>query len=175
VRKSARKNRYKTCFIYVFSFALHPEDVVPSGSCNMSRIDHVDLSLQLQEGLGKEQVTVIVFARNFNILRFREGLGGFCKASNWGAWRRGTLVTSSRRVCRTALSMGEESASGDAWYVAVGPHLKDRRSAPSLTGKMSENGQNSDVVGGVRTRPSVAPGAKAPESDRYRLGRSSVT
>ena len=71
----------KSCFIYCFSFALHPEDPTPSGSCNMSRIDHVDLSLQLQEGLGKEQVTVIVFARNFNILRFREGLGGLAYAN----------------------------------------------------------------------------------------------
>jgi hypothetical protein len=64
------------CYIYVYSFALHPEDPSPSGSCNMSRIDHVDLTLQLQENLGKEQVSVIVFARNWNVLRFREGLGG---------------------------------------------------------------------------------------------------
>lgn len=69
------------CFIYCFSFALHPEEATPSGSCNMSRIDHVDLSLQLQDGLGKEQVTVMVFARNFNILRFREGLGGLAYAN----------------------------------------------------------------------------------------------
>jgi hypothetical protein len=69
------------CFIYVFSFALHPEDPTPSGSCNMSRIDHVDLTLQLQDSLGKEQVTVIVFARNFNILRFRDGLGGLAYAN----------------------------------------------------------------------------------------------
>jgi hypothetical protein len=69
------------CFIYCFSFALHPEEATPSGSCNMSRIDHVDLSLQLQDGLGKEQVTVLVFARNFNVLRFREGLGGLAYAN----------------------------------------------------------------------------------------------
>ena len=69
------------CFVYVYSFALHPEDPTPSGSCNMSRIDHVDLSLELQSSLGREQVTVIVFARNFNILRFREGLGGVAFAN----------------------------------------------------------------------------------------------
>lgn len=69
------------CYIYVFSFALHPEDPSPSGSCNMSRIDHVDLALQLQENLGKEQVSVLVFARNWNILRFREGLGGLAYAN----------------------------------------------------------------------------------------------
>ena len=64
------------CYIYVYSFALHPEDPSPSGSCNMSRIDHVDLVLNLQEGLGREQVTILVYARNWNILRFREGLAG---------------------------------------------------------------------------------------------------
>ena len=69
------------CFMYVYSFALHPEDPSPSGSCNMSRIDHVDLTLQLQDGLGKEQVTVMVFARNWNVLRFREGLAGLAYAN----------------------------------------------------------------------------------------------
>ena len=69
------------CFIYVYSFALYPEDPTPSGSCNFSRIDHVDLALQLQEGLGKEQVSIIVFARNWNVLRFREGLAGLAYAN----------------------------------------------------------------------------------------------
>ena len=37
-------------FIYVMSFSLHPEDhTAPSGSINMSRIDHCDLVLELQE------------------------------------------------------------------------------------------------------------------------------
>lgn len=65
-------------FIYVYSFALHPEEPTPSGSVNCSRIDHVDLILNLQEGVGT--VTVIVFARSWNILRYREGLCGlaFC-------------------------------------------------------------------------------------------------
>lgn len=65
-------------FIYVYSFALHPEEPSPSGSVNCSRIDHVDLILNLQEGAGP--VTVMVFARSWNILRYREGLAGlaFC-------------------------------------------------------------------------------------------------
>lgn len=64
------------CFVYVFSFALHPEEASPSGSCNMSRIDHVDLLLTLQEGLGRETVSILVYARNWNVLRMKEGLGG---------------------------------------------------------------------------------------------------
>lgn len=64
-------------FVYSYSFALQPENSeTPSGSCNFSRIDHVDLSLTLQPHLGKEQVTVIVFAKNHNIFRYRDGLGG---------------------------------------------------------------------------------------------------
>lgn len=103
------------CFIYCFSFALHPEEATPSGSCNMSRIDHVDLSLQLQEGLGKEQVTVIVFCRNWNILRFREGLGGQTASPQQPAAesrgscgtrkRPGAVVPASRRVRRSACSL----------------------------------------------------------------------
>lgn len=69
------------CYIYVYSFALEPESVSPSGSCNMSRIDHVDLNLTLEEGLGKEQCEIIVFARSYNILRYREGLAGLAFAN----------------------------------------------------------------------------------------------
>jgi len=69
------------CFIYVYSFALHPEDSSPSGSCNFSRIDHVDLMLNLQDGLSKEQVTIVVFARTWNVLRFKEGLAGVAFAN----------------------------------------------------------------------------------------------
>ena len=68
-------------FIYSFSFALHPESVEPSGSCNFSRVDHVDLKLTLADGLAREQCTVMVFARSFNILRFKEGLTGLAFAN----------------------------------------------------------------------------------------------
>lgn len=68
-------------FIYMYSFALSPESESPSGTCNFSRIDHVELLLTLQSGLGKEQCTVMVFARSFNIIRFREGLAGLAFAN----------------------------------------------------------------------------------------------
>lgn len=69
------------CYMYVYSFALHPEDHSPSGSCNFSRIDHVDLALQLQDSLAKETVDILVFARSWNVLRFREGLAGLAYAN----------------------------------------------------------------------------------------------
>lgn len=69
------------CFVYCFSFALHCEDHSPSGSCNFSRIDAIELLLNLQPGLSKEQVTIMVFARNFNIIRYKEGLCGLAYAN----------------------------------------------------------------------------------------------
>ena len=75
-------------FIYNYSFALHPEDPSPSGSCNFSRIDTVSLRLELNKGkdsdsvpsdkqLGDDEpVEVVVFARSWNVLRFKEGLAG---------------------------------------------------------------------------------------------------
>jgi hypothetical protein len=63
-------------FSYSYSFCLFPEEAQPSGSCNASRIDQFELILELQDELDGEQVQIIVFARNWNIFRFREGLGG---------------------------------------------------------------------------------------------------
>ena len=68
-------------FVYNYSFSLHPEDsCTPSGSANFSRIDNVQFSVKLQPALAtaddKKGVTVAIFATNFNIMRYREGLGG---------------------------------------------------------------------------------------------------
>jgi len=63
-------------YIYNYSFALHPESCEPSGSLNFSRIDNVAFNLEMQADLASEQVSIGVFARSFNVLRFREGLGG---------------------------------------------------------------------------------------------------
>lgn len=59
--------------IYCYSFALEPESCQPSGSLNFSRIDNTEFSLDMAEDL---DVSLIVFARNVNVLRFKEGLGG---------------------------------------------------------------------------------------------------
>jgi hypothetical protein len=69
-------------FVYCFSFALHPEAHQPSGSCNFSRIDSVELVFDMQEELSQsatgrpEQVSILVFGRSFNVMRYREGLAG---------------------------------------------------------------------------------------------------
>lgn len=63
-------------FVYVYSFALHPEDCQPSGSLNFSRIDNVEFNVDLQPEISSEDTSLVIFARNFNILRLRDGLGG---------------------------------------------------------------------------------------------------
>lgn len=62
--------------IYVYSFALYPEEAQPSGVANFARLESVLLIINLQEGLQREDVTVIIFARGLNLLKFRDGVAG---------------------------------------------------------------------------------------------------
>lgn len=83
-------------FVYSYSFALHPEDVQPSGQCNFSRIDNATLEVDLDTNLFRDNSTMttgppgnaaeaavelIVFARNWNVLRFKNGLAGLAYAN----------------------------------------------------------------------------------------------
>lgn len=63
-------------FIYSYSFALFPEQAQPSGSANFSRIDNVEMQLSLQSEMSDEDVSIIVFGRSWNVMRYREGLAG---------------------------------------------------------------------------------------------------
>jgi hypothetical protein len=66
----------------VYSFALRPEEYQPSGSCNMSRIDHAALHLTfnkppaLSDTDTGETLRLTVYAINFNLLRLMSGMGG---------------------------------------------------------------------------------------------------
>jgi hypothetical protein len=67
--------------IYVYSFALNPEELQPSGTCNFSRIDNATLVLSDYEyaDIGSDGVTsavLKVFAVNYNVLRIMSGMGG---------------------------------------------------------------------------------------------------
>jgi hypothetical protein len=60
--------------IYVYSFALQPEEHQPTGTCNFSRIDNAQVSVALKAG---SQATLQkLFAVNYNILRIQSGMGG---------------------------------------------------------------------------------------------------
>jgi hypothetical protein len=60
--------------IYVYSFALNPEEHQPSGTCNFSRIDNATLVLS-SYNLGAAGI-LKVFAVNYNVLRIMSGMGG---------------------------------------------------------------------------------------------------
>jgi hypothetical protein len=83
--------------INVYSFALKPEDLQPSGSCNMSRIDNAVLNLTLTPATfqttvqmingpngsqtvtfdsSQESANVRIYATNYNVLRIMSGMGG---------------------------------------------------------------------------------------------------
>ena len=77
--------------INVYSFALKPEDLQPSGSCNFSRIDNAVLNLTLTPNTFKTTITgansspsdqaqtsanVNIYAVNYNVLRIMSGMGG---------------------------------------------------------------------------------------------------
>lgn len=80
--------------VYMYSFALKPDELQPSGTCNLSRIDVATLNLtwkaanktgNLIANVDTEDVTVAaatdlsalkVFAENYNVLRIMSGMGG---------------------------------------------------------------------------------------------------
>ena len=60
--------------IYVYSFALQPEEHQPTGTCNFSRIDNAQVWVALKSG-GLSNIQKM-FAVNYNILRIQSGMGG---------------------------------------------------------------------------------------------------
>ncbi len=60
--------------VYVYSFALTPEDVQPSGSCNFSRIDSAQLQLKLRDDI--ELGRVKIYALSYNVVRIQSGMAG---------------------------------------------------------------------------------------------------
>jgi len=65
--------QHHTCIpsdgVYVYSFALNPEQHQPSGTVNMSRIDNATLQLNLAAG-----GSLKIFAVNYNVLRIMAGI-----------------------------------------------------------------------------------------------------
>lgn len=65
-------------FIYCYSFALRPEELQPSGTCNASRLDNITLNLTFNEECGcvANNRQFRIYATNYNILRIMSGMGG---------------------------------------------------------------------------------------------------
>jgi hypothetical protein len=83
--------------VYVYSFAMHPTSWVPSGTLNFSRIEDARLHLHFKKAVlepgapaSSEDVTTVgalglkvvdVFARNFNIIKFDQGMAAILYAN----------------------------------------------------------------------------------------------
>ena len=61
--------------IFVYSFALKPEEHQPSGTCNFSRIDNAQLSCSVNT-IATANTHWTVYAVNYNVLRIMSGMGG---------------------------------------------------------------------------------------------------
>lgn len=63
--------------IYSYSFALKPELLQPSGTCNFSRIDNITAVPTMKD---KNNTSMQMFATNYNVLRIMQGMGGLAFA-----------------------------------------------------------------------------------------------
>lgn len=67
--------------IYVYSFSLYPENFQPSGCCNMSQINKIQLYLETIKPLSDEyKYDISIYAVNYNFLRITAGLAGLAYA-----------------------------------------------------------------------------------------------
>lgn len=64
--------------VYVYSFALKPEEHQPSGSVNMSRIDNATLQMTFASAAA---LKVYTYAVNYNVFRIMSGMGGLAYSS----------------------------------------------------------------------------------------------
>ena len=64
--------------INIYSFALEPEKLEPTGTCNFSRIDisHLLLNLTPQTVKNSRVANIRIYALSYNILRISNGMGG---------------------------------------------------------------------------------------------------
>ena len=61
--------------IYVYSFAINPEEHQPSGTCNFSKLDSAKLIFSESSKVSN------IYAVNYNVLRIMSGMGGLAYAN----------------------------------------------------------------------------------------------
>ena len=76
-------SRHPDTGINVYSFALRPEELQPSGSLNFSRIDTAALHLVLSSNAigGVSTCKVRIYSKSYNIIRFISGMAGLSYSS----------------------------------------------------------------------------------------------
>ena len=75
MQPSMYHTRTPTDPVHVMSFALFPEKMQPSGTCNFSRIDNAQLQLKLKDTI-TAGTSYSVYAVNYNVLKIVSGMGG---------------------------------------------------------------------------------------------------
>lgn len=63
--------------VYVYSFSLKPEQFQPSGECNMSKVNSVQVCVAVTPGV---TCNMVFYATNYNFLRIQSGTGGIAFA-----------------------------------------------------------------------------------------------
>jgi hypothetical protein len=105
--------RIPTSFVYLYSFALRPEEYQPSSTCNFSRIDNAQLLIDLTNtanipnyaswptlaGPTYNDGNIMIYATNYNVLRVMSGMGGLNKKAR--------KVTQYKYVDTTCMKMIE--------------------------------------------------------------------
>jgi len=69
-----KHTRAPSDFIYTYSFCLNPEEHQPSGTCNFSRLDNVELLVNFKPTI--EDLSTHIYAINYNMLNVVNGMGG---------------------------------------------------------------------------------------------------
>ena len=63
----------------MYSFAINPEGVQPSGACNFSKIDSVSLNIVCNSNI--QFGALNIYALNYNILKIQNGMAGILFSS----------------------------------------------------------------------------------------------
>ena len=75
VQTYVRHSRIPSKQIYVYSFALRPEEYQPTGTCNYSRIDSSMLNITFNS-CANIKYDASIYAVNYNVLRVKGGMAG---------------------------------------------------------------------------------------------------
>ena len=62
--------------VVLYSFALNPFDMQPSGACNFSKIDNISVDVTVEPISYNNNAIVKIYALSYNILRIINGVAG---------------------------------------------------------------------------------------------------
>jgi len=75
--------KYHSCgtlqYIYMYSFAINPESMQPSGTCNFSKIDNATFNFSFTSNIPDGKI--MIYATNYNILKIMNGMAGLLFSS----------------------------------------------------------------------------------------------